>query len=89
MFDPKTVFILGAGASWHYGYPTGQALVKKVITKAKVAERYFTQARIGSPLRPQYIARNSSDPPAGGTFGLKKEWEASRIPSFFVGLRLA
>jgi hypothetical protein len=23
------VFILGAGASWHYGYPTGEETVKK------------------------------------------------------------
>ena len=34
MFTKKTVFILGAGASWHYGYPTGEGLVKKVIEKA-------------------------------------------------------
>lgn len=31
MFQEKTVFILGAGASWHYGYPTGSDLIKKVI----------------------------------------------------------
>jgi hypothetical protein len=28
------VFLLGAGASWHYGYPTGDDLVKKVVTRA-------------------------------------------------------
>lgn len=33
MFTRKTVFILGAGASWHYGYPTGEVLVKEVIKK--------------------------------------------------------
>lgn len=37
MFDAKTVFILGAGASWHYGYPTGENLVKDIIEKAKTA----------------------------------------------------
>lgn len=31
MFEEKTVFILGAGASWHYGYPTGADLIKNVI----------------------------------------------------------
>jgi hypothetical protein len=31
MFRVPTVFILGAGASWHYGYPTGEDLVKMVI----------------------------------------------------------
>jgi len=41
MFTKETVFILGAGASWHYGYPTGETLVKKVIDKAAYACRYF------------------------------------------------
>jgi len=30
MFKNPTVFILGAGASWHYGFPTGEDLVRKV-----------------------------------------------------------
>jgi hypothetical protein len=34
MFKKKTVFILGAGASWHYGYPTGEELVRSVKAKA-------------------------------------------------------
>jgi hypothetical protein len=37
----STVFVLGAGASWHYGYPTGETLVKKVIEKARIAEQFF------------------------------------------------
>jgi hypothetical protein len=43
MFDAanSTVFILGAGASWHYGYPTGEALVKEVIEKAEIAAKWF------------------------------------------------
>jgi hypothetical protein len=39
--DNQTVFILGAGASWHYGYPTGETLVKRVIEKARVAASFF------------------------------------------------
>jgi hypothetical protein len=35
MYNNKTVVILGAGASWHYGYPTGDDLVKMVIKKCK------------------------------------------------------
>jgi len=31
MFERKTVFILGAGASWHYNYPTGDGLVSCVL----------------------------------------------------------
>jgi len=38
MFNRKTVFILGAGASWHYGYPTGEELVRKVIAAAASLE---------------------------------------------------
>jgi hypothetical protein len=35
MFAKPTVFILGAGASWHYGYPTGENLVEQVIQKSR------------------------------------------------------
>jgi hypothetical protein len=34
MFVNSTVFVLGAGASWHYGYPTGEGLVESVISMA-------------------------------------------------------
>ena len=37
MIRKETVFILGAGASWHYGYPTGEGLVENVI---KIAIRF-------------------------------------------------
>jgi hypothetical protein len=30
MFNESTVFILGAGASCHYGYPSGETLIQKV-----------------------------------------------------------
>ncbi len=42
MFKNETVFILGAGASRHYGYPTGEELVKKVITKADYLKRFLS-----------------------------------------------
>lgn len=42
MFEQPTVFILGAGASWHYGYPTGEELVDKVIEKASQLQKYLT-----------------------------------------------
>jgi hypothetical protein len=83
MFHPnKTVFILGAGASWHFGYPTGEELVKKVIAKARLAANHFATVlnspanRI--PLRPQYITRNSPAPvPANGLTGIKAEWQTA------------
>ncbi|HBR68265.1 MAG TPA: hypothetical protein DEA55_02695 [Rhodospirillaceae bacterium] len=35
MFQIPTVFILGAGASWHYGYPTGDDLIKAIREEAE------------------------------------------------------
>lgn len=35
MFTEPTTFILGAGASWHYGYPTGADLIDQVLQKTK------------------------------------------------------
>src|ERR1700722_15491855 len=53
----STVFILGAGASWHYGYPTGEMLVEKVIEKATVALKYFEHSvASGNPQLPNYLA---------------------------------
>lgn len=31
MFKNPTTIILGAGASWHYGFPTGEALINDII----------------------------------------------------------
>jgi len=60
MFEPKTVFILGAGASWHYGYPTGEELVKKVVEKAKYVSLYFKHSlNASNVIRPKYLIRNS------------------------------
>lgn len=36
MFKKPTVYILGAGASWHYGYPTGEGLVDKIINTTRL-----------------------------------------------------
>ena len=56
MFQVPTVFILGAGASWHYGYPTGEELVKMVIARADAAARYFSSSMEGLVGRlPLYI----------------------------------
>jgi hypothetical protein len=52
----STVFILGAGASWHYGYPTGETLVEKVIEKAAIALRYFEHSiKCGNSQLPEYL----------------------------------
>jgi hypothetical protein len=60
VFKNPTVFILGAGASWHYGYPTGEELVKKVIQKAGIVRNYFKESADHSNVqRPDYIGRDA------------------------------
>lgn len=44
MFTEPTVFITGAGASWHYGYPTGPILIEKTNALAKEINRYALKA---------------------------------------------
>jgi hypothetical protein len=57
----STVFILGAGASWHYGYPTGETLVQKVIEKASIAARYFENSlHASNTQRPEYLTEGQS-----------------------------
>jgi hypothetical protein len=62
---PKaTVFILGAGASWHYGYPTGETLVKKVIEKAKIASRFFEHsAKLNNSILPKFVKEIECESP--------------------------
>jgi hypothetical protein len=81
MFKAKTVIILGAGASWHYGYPTGEELVKRVIDKARTARKYFTDYLNNSsaPLanRPRIVSGGDPAVPKDGNQGLKRQWEAA------------
>ncbi|SRR6266404_9567407 len=80
MFNNPTVFILGAGASWHYNYPTGEALVKDVIAKARAASGYFRTTLnndVGGLYRPNYIARHSPDPLPTGTTGMNEGWASA------------
>lgn len=61
MFDRETVFILGAGASWHYGYPTGEELVRKIVDRARIASHFFRDSMQANPIRvdrPAYIKRD-------------------------------
>ena len=59
MFREPTAFILGAGASYHYNYPTGEQLVKAAIKKAQHLENFISQhTQTGFITRcwPKYIA---------------------------------
>jgi hypothetical protein len=75
MFKNPTVFILGAGASWHYGYPTGEDLVKKVIQKARLASNYFKlSGERQNVQRPKYIARDAPKNAGPSTSEIKAQW---------------
>jgi hypothetical protein len=66
-FPKKTAFILGAGASWHYGYPTGDKLVKKVIEKARFLSKNINailENASDTAVLPKYVIRNSPAPNA-------------------------
>jgi hypothetical protein len=73
MFTDKnpTVFILGAGASWHYGYPTGEELVKRVIEKAKCASTYFQHSTTTANEQQPLFLEGTLDP------SLEMRWQAA------------
>lgn len=79
MFKAKTVFILGAGASWHYGYPTGEELVRRIIQKASIAREHFQRFITGpsaAPLTqmPAFVARYSPHTHPTGMQDLIAHW---------------
>jgi hypothetical protein len=67
MFRNKTAFVLGAGASWHYGYPTGEVLVGDVIAMA-ARLRNHCNARLTSghvaPNLPKYVKNLAGTSPS-------------------------
>jgi hypothetical protein len=90
MFINNTVFILGAGASWHYGYPTGEDLVKKVIAKAEIARDYFrTSTNYPNVQRPQYVARGVPENASLSTDDIKVQWHKawSECTGLITGLQ--
>jgi len=85
VFDRNnTVFLLGAGASWHYGYPTGADLVRKVLDKAEIVRSFCDQA-VRSPAAsavvhfPKYLSDDASGTaPSDGLRGVQKLWDRGR-----------
>ena len=55
MYSEETVFIIGAGASWHYGYPTGAALIDQMISWANSLNKENLGATIAA-LVPQPVS---------------------------------
>ena len=75
MFRNETVIILGAGASWHYGYPTGEGLVECVITMA-LRFRDYCRARLecGQTVQmvPNYVQERMDS--SKGISGANEAW---------------
>jgi hypothetical protein len=73
MFVEPTAFILGAGASWHYGYPTGEQLVKKIIERANNLQKYLEfSARTQHGNIPAYIAEMEKP-----TASVQDKWQSA------------
>ena len=79
MFTSNTVFVLGAGASWHYGFPTGNGLVDGVKSMAERLARYC-EARLQSDQLvqsiPIYIEQQTDA--TRGIAGARAGWERAR-----------
>jgi hypothetical protein len=79
MFRKSTVFVLGAGASWHYGYPTGEGLIDSVMSMASRLSGYCEQRlRSGQVVQiiPQYVEERIDS--TKGIAGAKGGWETVR-----------
>jgi hypothetical protein len=88
MFSNKTVFILGAGASWHYGYPTGEQLVKEVIRRAGLLEDFCRRSAI-NPInvhRPKFLERHLVQP--ASIENIVYAWKASEEECRQIAARL-
>jgi hypothetical protein len=75
MFKEKTVFVLGAGASWHYGYPTGERLVEDVI-RCTARYQQFCLARLAGGINiahmPKHIAARAT---SNSAMAIRAAWQ--------------
>jgi|ERR1019366_7987694 hypothetical protein len=53
LYKKKTVVVVGAGGSWHYGYPTGEDLIRKVVQRSAIAAKLFAMS--SSPHIPLFV----------------------------------
>lgn len=83
MFTKPTVFILGAGASWHYGYPTGPELIYEV---SKIGQSFLNALKAFSGECSRIRFSSDGDP---GRFLPKyiiKKMEGIEEPSFMPAI---
>jgi hypothetical protein len=86
VFRQNTVFIVGAGASWHYGYPTGEVLVSEVIRAADAFAQFFDACgKRGSTSYPVLVWKG----PAGNTVQeIRARWDNARTDCERLSKRL-
>ena len=62
MFETPTTFLLGAGASHHYGYPTGKGLIKEIEKEAQNLLLFLDDCKEFSPgVLPVFVSKNLQD----------------------------
>lgn len=86
MFSNKTVFILGAGASWHYGYPLGETLVDEVAERSLRLAEFFRDRKTISHVPEVMTARIPKPLPAGHV--PQSYWEAAERECVELNKRL-
>jgi hypothetical protein len=92
MFHPnRTVFILGAGASWHYGYPTGEGLTKKVARQADILSDCLAlgleRINFSLPHTPKFVLQRAPRAPTG-TNEFREAWDKARYDAKLLSDRL-
>jgi hypothetical protein len=65
MFREPTVFVLGAGSSWHFGQPTGEQLVSLVIREAITLRDHYGQHQ---PVLLSEHAKSKGTAPPGASY---------------------
>jgi hypothetical protein len=74
MFTTPTLFILGAGASWHYGYPTGADLIKRVIVQAHEFANLCAFSEHDSVNLPVYVKKRVHDLASSHPIYTRQAW---------------
>src|SRR6185369_12980112 len=89
MFEEETVFILGAGASSHYGYPTGEQLVNEVKETTKHLQRLFEESKHHTNAQfPEYVTAKNNVLLPVFSWQPEKLWDSSISELDQLGKRL-
>ena len=63
MYEQQTTYLLGAGASWHYGYPTGEALLQELAQATDQLFGFLSDCKkLWGPHVPQIVLEGLQKP---------------------------